>query len=106
MRREFFIRFPEVIAKEDELFRGKIKANTEKGEIAYETGAIEPFNGHPEKANTEAYVVSLEPTEASKSEVMERIVYPLRNIMERHGLEGVFPEIGDMAPHVTLQPAG
>ncbi len=102
-KRRFSIHNPDEVASMQEAFKRKIDANRQKGQDAITTGRIEPFRGFNFEKSANEYNYVLELTPESQRDIMNQAVYPLREIAQKHGVEAIYPSLGDMPPHVTIE---
>ncbi len=96
---------PEDISVRKTGFVSKLDTNQKTGEERLVAGDFEPFRGFDREAQSNIYTFGMELTPQSQAEIMERVVEPLRVIAQNHGIEAVFPNHGDIVPHVTFDTA-
>lgn len=86
-------------------FARKIETNQKTGEDRLVSGNFEPFKGFDKDRESSVYAFYLELTPQSQAEIMERVVESLRTIAQDNGIEAVYPNYGDIPPHVTFDAA-
>lgn len=79
-----------------------IKDNTDKGRAQLQSGSQIPFEGWPESLVSRYLQVTLEPGETTLHNIHERVITPMQKIAEKLRITGVFPEHGDLPPHITF----
>lgn len=86
-------------------FAKKLDLNQRTGEDRLISGEFEPFKGFDKERESNVYAFYLELTPESQAEIMERVVEPMRTIAQNNEIEAVYPNYGDIYPHVTFDAA-
>lgn len=85
------------------LFDAKKAKNIASGQTAYQSGEYKPFEGFGRQGMENLFVLEIELDEASRREIAERVVKPIKEIAERLGIsEMYFAGEKDQDPHITL----
>lgn len=96
---------PEDLAARKIGFPVRRENNQKSGEQRLESGDFVPFRGFDRERESGTYAFYLELTPESQAEIMERVVEPLREIAQNNEIEAVYPNYGDIPPHVTFDAA-
>ncbi len=96
---------PEDVAIRTTGFPRRFEANRLSGEERLLSGNFEPFKGFNNERESNVYAFYLELTPESQEEIMERVVEPMRTVAQNNGIEAVYPNYGDIYPHVTFDAA-
>lgn len=102
-KNEFKIRQPGEVMVQEWKFAKKLQGSLEEGEKRIKTGSIEPFRGFIPEPFKNGYSFAIEMTPESIHRVMEEVVIPLKGVADKYGIEAIYPEFGDIPPHVTLE---
>lgn len=98
-------REPHIMAETAEQFAAKVAKNTADGRAKLASGEWKPFAGHSFENFKTLEVAQVVFDEASRQAVQERVVDPLRDLAEKHGVKAIFAGYGDQALHVTVDVA-
>lgn len=96
---------PEDITARTTGFIRKLETNRKSGEERLLSEDFVPFRGFDKETFSNIYTFTMELSQDSQAEIMDRVVEPLRTIAQHNGIEAVFPNYDDILPHITFDAA-
>lgn len=96
-------KYRQIVDEKGKPFRDKVDENRARGAAALVSGIIDPFTGYKEKEFRERLTCVLDLDLESQEAVQTEAVTPLKTAAEKHGVHAVYPNAGDLPPHIALQ---